>query len=63
MSLKVKWEIFEDFGRVLGENIIDPFDYCGIVLVVGYVPGLKVDTIPLVRSKTVRSLCFKATSL
>ncbi|KAJ0111310.1 hypothetical protein Patl1_01242 [Pistacia atlantica] len=51
---EVKWEILEEIGLDQGENnfLTDQLDYCGIVLVIGYVPGLKVDAIPLLRPKT-----------
>jgi hypothetical protein len=45
----VKWEL-EDGPNCEGYNMINNLNR-GIVLVVGFVPGLKVAAVPLLRSK------------
>lgn len=50
----MKWELFdEDETDFHDYNIHDNLNR-GIVLVVGFVPGLKVETIPLLRPINVR---------
>ncbi|KAL5858814.1 hypothetical protein ACOSQ4_000110 [Xanthoceras sorbifolium] len=49
---EAKWELLGDAPNIGGiYDFVSHFNYCGIVLVVGYVPGLKVDAIPLLGPK------------
>ncbi|KAG8652684.1 F-box/LRR-repeat protein At5g63520 [Manihot esculenta] len=49
---EIKWESSDDEDDDDEDDLTDSPDK-GIVLVVGFVPGLKVDAIPLLRTKTV----------
>lgn len=54
----MKWELIdEDETDFHGYNLLDNINR-GIVLVVGFVPGLKVEAIPLLRPKNVRVSVF-----
>ncbi|XP_065860532.1 F-box/LRR-repeat protein At5g63520-like [Euphorbia lathyris] len=51
---EVRWKPSDDDSDSSGDTQLDR----GIVLVIGFLPGLRVDAIPLLRTKTVPEMCL-----